>query len=166
MVTWKAHYSHHSKDFFFKLEKWQVDNFYWTHGRTEDNQLEWNPRRNKCPQGETRSEHWPTQLDCGKISVGTLKRPVRQKVWSPRGDFFSLQITRLGRVLEEAPLLIQAQGKWASATTGGTLPPPQMFLPSPYCGSKALICRVKGSDTIAIGGIISGCTTYKQSEDE
>ena len=74
--------------FFFKLEKWQVDIFYWTHGRTEGNQLEWNPRGNKCPPGQTRSEHWPTQLDCSKNSVGMLKRLVKTESVKPKGGFF------------------------------------------------------------------------------
>ena len=150
-----------AKIFFFKLEKWQVDNFYWTRGRPEYNQLEWNPRRNKCPQGETRSEHWLTQLDCGKISVGMLKRLVKTGSVKPKGGFFFSPDHKV----RESP--------WGSTScdpgprevsichhrrdTAPSPPPtrpdvsPQSLL---YCGGKALICRVKGSDTIAIGGII------------
>lgn len=109
-------------------------------------------KKKQVPTGETRSEHWPTQLDCGKISVGTLKRLVKTESVKPKGGFFFSPDHKVRRVLDEAPF-DPGPGK-SICHTEWTLPPPQMSLPSPYCGSKALIWRAKGSDPIAIGGII------------
>lgn len=70
----------------------------------------------------------------------------------PKGIFLS-KITRLGRVLDEGTSFDQAQGSEHLPPQEDTAPP-QMSLPSPYCGSKALIWRVEAFDHLAVGGII------------